>query len=483
MGLGLVCAPWGCGGHVSAGTDAHDAGPRATPPASEVVETLQDEAGFFDVPPQAQGEPYAGRIFYVFQPADDDAAHKPVAVFLAGGPGYPASLDLLPYGIARSTLTAPYLAGAPPVTNPARWTTFANVLVLDERQSGFSYGLRGDPDGASPNANCAFSPIDDAADVVRSLLQFLDGHPALTAAPVVFVGQSYGGARATLALDLLLRYPTEASRADAALGGAIQAHYDAAFPDRSGAVLGEKAAVAQFGHAVLLQPLVLGSLQYTTQSRLMPDDPYVGSPPAGRDPYDVRQPAGWTTGLEENAAMQIADPSGGPSLLGVPPASIPRLGPASRAGAFRTAAPPSPGAMAIDAALASALGPLGSDDAYFVYPGTACPVGGLLQGIGSANEFVENLDGGVRTFISDARYDAVIYSPAIPATLEPAGTVVVDTAPRAGVARPGWFRVTLDGGAMPIDVRFPLYDSAGHFVSVGQPQDLRDDVAAWYAGQ
>ena len=102
----------------------------------------------------------------------------------------------------------------------------------------------------------------------------------------------------------------------------------------------------------------------------------------------------------------------------------------------------------------------------------------------SANEFVENLDGGVRTFISDARYDAVIYSPAIPATLQQAGTVVVDDTPRAGVARPGWFTVMLDGtGPKPIEVRFPVYDSAGHFVSVGQPQDLRDDVAAWFAGQ
>jgi hypothetical protein len=423
-------------------------------------------------------------MFYVFQPADDDAAHKPVAVFLAGGPGYPASLDLLPYGIARTTLAAPYLAGAPPVANPARWTTFANVLVLDERQSGFSYGLGGDPSGAAATTSCTFSPIDDAADAVRSLLQFLDGHPALTAAPVVFVGQSYGGARATLALDLLLRYPTEASRADPALGAAIQAHYDAAFPDRGGAVVGAQAAIAQFGHVVLLQPLVLGSLQYAAQSRLMPDDPYVGSPPAGRDPYDVRQPAGWTTGLEENAAMQIADPSGGPSLLGVAPASIPRLGPASRAGAFRVATPLSPGATAIDGALGSALGPLGSDDAYFVYPATACPVGSLFQEIGSANEFAENLGDGVRSFVSDARYDAVIYSPAIPATLELGGMVVVDDAPRAGVARPGWFTVTLDGaGARSIEVRFPLYDSAGHFVSVGQPQDLRDDVAAWFAEQ
>ena len=40
--------------------------PAAVPPAVD----LHDEAGFLDVPPQAHGAPYPGRMFYVFEVAD-----------------------------------------------------------------------------------------------------------------------------------------------------------------------------------------------------------------------------------------------------------------------------------------------------------------------------------------------------------------------------------------------------------------------------
>jgi hypothetical protein len=62
--------------------------------------------------------------------------------------------------------------------------------------------------------------------------------------------------------------------------------------------------------------------------------------------------------------------------------------------------------------------------------------------------------------------------------------VVVDSAPRPGVARPGWFTVAFaeDGGFAPtIEVRFPPYDESGHFVALAEPQALHDDVAAWIA--
>jgi hypothetical protein len=90
----------------------------------------------------------------------------------------------------------------------------------------------------------------------------------------------------------------------------------------------------------------------------------------------------------------------------------------------------------------------------------------------------------VRTFISDARYDSVIYAPAIPLLLQQVATVVRDTSPRPGVARPGWFTVTFPEGrgvAPAIEVRFPPYDDSGHFIAVAEPQHLHDDVAAWMA--
>jgi hypothetical protein len=106
----------------------------------------------------------------------------------------------------------------------------------------------------------------------------------------------------------------------------------------------------------------------------------------------------------------------------------------------------------------------------------------MTLGPGSTDAFLANLRAGVRTFISHARYDSVIDAAAIPAALATVATVAIDTTPRPGVARPGWFTVAFpeDGGAAPpIEVRFPPYDASGHYISIGQPQALHDDVAAW----
>jgi hypothetical protein len=440
---------------------------------------LHDEAGFLEVPPQAHGSPYVGRMFYVFEVADDDPAHRPLAVFFAGGPGYPTSLDLVPRGTGRTTLDAATLSTVP-ADNPASWTSFANVLYVDERQTGFSYEI-----GAAPPADagaCAFSPIDDAADATRALLRFLDAHPALQAAPVILVGQSYSGTRTTLMLDFLLRYGTEAMRADAALAGEIEAHYQAVFPNHAGSTVSPALAATQFGRLVLLQPLVAGGIQHAEQLDLAASDPYVGSGPGDSDPYDVRQSRGWSQALDESAARAYADLAAAKRLLAVDPREIPRFDPSERADAFRGTAPDTDATQAANATLTAALGPLRPGDRYLVYPGPACPVPGtLLSDSGSGNEFVANLRDGVRMFITDARYDSVIYSPAIPALLEQVATVAVDTAPRPGVARPGWFTVTFPAGT-PIEVRFPPYDDSGHFVSVAEPQHLHDDVEAWVGG-
>jgi hypothetical protein len=464
-------------------------GDRSTPPPTPAQPgaDLHDEAGFLDVPPQAHGAPYPGRMFYVFEVADHDPAHRPLAVFLAGGPGFPSSLDLVPYGTGRATLDPSMPSGTPPHANPASWTSFANVLFVDERQSGFSYEIGGAAPSPADGGGCAFSPIDDAADAVHAVLRFLDAHRALQGAPVILVGQSYGGTRVTLMLDLLLRYATESARVDAALLGEVKAHYDAVFPDHAGTVIPPALAATQFGRAVLLQPLLVGGVQVTTQAQLIVGDAYVGNVASDRDVYDVRQPQGWSHALDESAATALADPTGATQLLAVDPRSIPRLGPAARSGAFRIAVPESPGALLANTALTAALGPLGPSDQYLVYPSTACPVdGSLFMGPGSGNELIANLRGGVRTFISDARYDSVIYAPAIPAVLRQVATVVVDTSPRPGVARPGWFTVSFPQGGGPgpaIEVRFPPYDDSGHFVAVAEPQHLHDDVAAWLGAE
>jgi hypothetical protein len=473
LALAAALAAEACSDHVAPPAPA-DAGSTA-PPAPP----LRDEAAFVDVPPQAQGAGQNGRMFYVFEVADEDPAHRPLAVFMAGGPGYPSSLALVPYGAGRATLDPSTPTDLAPRQNLASWTSFANVLFIDERQTGFSYEMGPEVDAGA----CAFSPIDDAADHVRVLLHFLDGHPALQAAPVIIVGQSYGGTRATLMLDLLLRYPGEATRADAAIEGEIQAHYDAVFPDHAGTRIAPALAVTQFRRAVLLQPLVAGGIQDMVQAPLVQADPYLGAVSSNQDPYDVRQPAGWSQALDESAARALGDLGAATTLLAVDPRAIPRLGPPARAGAFRLPVADTPATQATNAALTAALGPLAPGDRYLVYPSTACPTGAsLAEGAGAGNEFVANLRDGVRTFISDARYDSVIYSPAIPAVLQEVGTVTMDTAPRPGVARPGWFRVSFPQNGAPgpaLEVRFPPYVDSGHFVTVAEPQHLHDDVAAW----
>lgn len=462
------------------------------------VDTLVDESGFIDVVPQADGAPFPARMFYVFETADEQPASKPLAVFMAGGPGYPSSLDLLPYGIARATLASPTAPDPAPAHNPASWTSFANLLFIDERQSGFSYEL---DDGSGPGADaavCSFTPLGDAADFVRAILGFLDAHPTLRSAPVVLVGQSYGGERATFVLDLLLRYPTEAPRADATLLATIQAHYDAVFPEHAGTVVDPALAVTQFGRVVLMQPFVLGGAQYSTQAAISPGDPYVGNVPVGRDPYDVRQDAGWSQSIDDTAATVLATFPEATSLLAIDPQSIPRLGPSARADAFRVTGPSDLAQEQTNAAWTAGLGRLDPADEYLVYPATACPFdASLFEGPGSESAFLANLQGGVRTFVTDARYDSVIYAPAIPKTLQTLASVSLDTAARPGVARPGWFTVAFsqdggyaDGGAATagaadagttsaIEIRFPPYDDSGHFVALAQAQALHDDVAAW----
>lgn len=79
-----------------------------------------------------------------------------------------------------------------------------------------------------------------------------------------------------------------------------------------------------------------------------------------------------------------------------------------------------------------------------------------------------------------------IYAAAIPAALEQAGLGgAIDSMPRPGVERPGWFTVSLpaagDLPAQTVEVRFPPYDKSGHMVAASQPAELAADVEAWLA--
>jgi Serine carboxypeptidase len=447
------------------------------------------ESGFFEVPAQPTQANFKARLFYSFHPADADPAQAPIALIFNGGPGFATSCGLLPYGTAPFSLDGSGDAAAPPIANSASWTSFANLLYVDMRLAGFSYGLD------APDASVgAFSPVEDASDFVRALLSFFVLHPALAANPVIVVGESYGGTRAQYFLDLVLRYPTEAAAGGSDLPGLLQAHFDAVFPAQAGSPFDEATIAKQFGRQILIQPLVLGNLQFTEQTTLLQSDPYVGAStpcamtPQSCDSYDVQKPFGWSDGLTATAAAALSRDSSASLFLGQALESIAELQPAARTGAFHPAGSLDDGAEAPDAdvtavaeanaTLAKTLGPLAPGDTYLVPESFATTdwTGEVIPTL-----FLENL-ASVKTFITDARYDPAILAGAIPAVLATAGFGgTVDETPRPGVARPGWFDVTSDAGGLDAEVRFPGYASSGHMVAVTQGQNLHDDVAAWLA--
>jgi hypothetical protein len=473
-------------------------GPDANAGHPEGGTGLRAEVGFFDVPPQPSAATSDARLFYAFEPADVDPVDRPLLVLFNGGPGFATSAGLLSYGTGRWTLDSADDAGPVAHLNTSRWTAFANLLYIDARQAGFSYELAATgPDGAPPGG--WFSELKDASDFVRAVLDFLDGHSALRGSPVVLVGESYGGARATQMLDLLLRYTTEASAAGPDLRDRIQAHYDAVFPDRAGSVIDEATASRQFGAQVLIEPLVLPG-QLADQTAFMLSDPFVGpyvafsadAGPPDVDQNNALEPPGWTDRVIARAILGLSDPTQAARLVGQDLASAPLMRPAARGMAFHEVTDVAgfnnviqDSQAALNQAMSSELGALRPGDAYF---NAFAPVQDHIgESLGSI--FVENLRT-VRTFITNARYDLNIYSPAIPALLKAMGLGgTLDTSPRPGVARSGWFRVDLPaqggtrGGAQTVEVRFPLYERSGHEVAVTQPADLEADVQAWLLGQ
>src|SRR5262249_9662724 len=153
-------------------------------------------------------------------------------------------------------------------------------------------------------------------DIVRAVLRFLDEHPRLRSAPVVFAGESYAGVRTEVALHLLHhseRYDTGAALyEDPALAAEIRAHYDCA----------GTTAAAQFDRALFFEPRISSPQQQAAAGEALeakgsviwavadetgvPFVPCIDQPApctpfqnildylaaAGRDIYDVRRPAG-----------------------------------------------------------------------------------------------------------------------------------------------------------------------------------------------
>ncbi len=207
------------------------------------------------------------RMWYAFHPADEAPEDKPLMIFFNGGPGSSTGI-LFGFNTAKYTLDPVFSGGDPVGENPHSWTELANLLYVDARQTGFSYTMTENVEDeetrvdefTAKNFNCLL----DGADFVRVLLRFVARHPALQDNKLILVGESYGGIRATVMLNLLLKYTDYAGvnvYEDLALVDEIQTHYDAVFPEYAGQQVPPQVVAEQFSHQVLVQPLLSGEYQ------------------------------------------------------------------------------------------------------------------------------------------------------------------------------------------------------------------------------
>ena len=476
----LACWLLGCGGEPAATGGPGGTGGGGAGGEGGALPALEVEAGFVDLPGGA------ARMFYSFRPADAGAEDAPLLVFFNGGPGFATTGLLLPYGTGPMSLAREGAVGDAAVANPTSFTRFANLLYVDSRGAGFSYGTG---NGA---VKCHYGdddPAGDAADFVDVVLEVLDSHPALVDNPVVLVAESYGGTRAAEMLFAFQHYavPPEGSpdafpdlaKVAPWLRDRMQAHLELAFPEWAGVDVAPDDVARQFGYQVLIQPSVFGEEQAQFQDPFMKADPVFAAYWQNQslfDQYDVRLSPEEGQLLDDRAAAAMRDPATLESLLGVSPSSIAGLSAAERGDARRDLSVDEFHEVSLlEVTLRQSLGEVGPRDAYWLPITHTC--GWFLANPQAVSAFGETLNRS-HTFITNARYDSVVYSPAIPLFLaaRTKATVEVDKASPDGAARPGVIRI--DGDVLHTEIRFPSYES-GHMVSISAGAELAEDVEAW----
>jgi hypothetical protein len=530
---------------------------------------LADQAGFMAMEPvtfwfQCGGyferlvlRSSEARLWYSFLHADQDRPGTPLFVFFNGGPGSSTSCGLMSMYTGRYTLDNQAAGGGDHyIPNPVSWTRFGHLLYVDARQAGFSYNTMEHDDDISErlrefNAQ-NFNSFFDAADFIRLLLRFLAAHPQLRGRPVVVVGESYGGTRATAMLHILLNYTDYKNGSeifqDPTLVDEIQAHYDEVFPEYAGRPVPASVIARQFGRQVLIQPTVSmgfqseiaeemlmrpGSILYRIGDEVgIPYDPgrypdqleYVHDV-AGRDVYIYTRPSDWLDGFFGNAGVLLRTLANLALVTGVDARAISDFYAGARSAAYRVIDADSPWAYAYESGspLVRALFEIPSrieSAGGLAEPGDMEAVFGALQPwdrffVGSnANAnwafhvcnvalargydihfqepryglmFLKNL-AHVRTFITNAALDLVVYTAALPPALARHGDILASVRhERQGPEdRPG--RIVLEylpGAFADIPalasrtIRFPLYDHSAHAVSLTQPLELFADVGDW----
>ena len=448
------------------------------------------EAGFFelaggDYVSEGQARVSPGqRIWYSFQPAAVTPGSKPLAVFFNGGPGYATSAYLFSFNTGPWTLDPAATGTAQIAANANNWAQFANLLYIDAPGTGFSYPISLDG-GTQPSVGIDLDR--EAAAVIRVIVRFLDRHIPLQSNPVILVGESYGGTRATLMLDRLFNYQllatTGATYQDAALYDDLLQHFAAVFPQQDSRKLSPQQIAAQFGHQVLIEPVVAGQNQWSLNQ---PDRSVCV---AGYDIFQCDQPAGWSDQVTQVVASHLTTITTLRQALGVDPTTIDWLHAAARTRAYGRGT----GIVASAPEMTATFGALGADDNYFLirnssagsrYSSDSRWWTDATIGVSFLNDVLY-----AKTFITNARLDMDVWAPAIPVALGQypslVSTSVHDTAPRTGFVRAGWIRLnylpSVASDPTTREIRFPYYATAGHTVTIRAPGELLSDVMQWYS--
>ncbi|MFO0618164.1 MAG: hypothetical protein U0414_36565 [Polyangiaceae bacterium] len=440
------------------------------------------EATFVDVPARhvtLHGESVdvaaRARLFVNFRPAEDAPAERPIVVAFNG-----FATDIVhSFGIAPTTVDA----NGDVLPNPDRFTRFANVLFVDPRQAGFSYDVVDGPDGApiAPTFEACsrrvFNEYVDAADVLFAVTRFLRERPALKG-PVVWLGESYGGARVAWMLAFLRGRWDLAPYTDDALAAEL-----AASPDAGRLV----------GAQLLLQPWVLGKVHQTAIAAACthPDEIATVSSAVGeactgdacacakahqRSPYNVA-----LTITEQDARVAAAvkahlDPAGFEALHGVPLASVAGLAATERAKGFKCDV--ADAETPAEPALVAALGPLPEGQRYYLpfnplQPGKELDPApadwNTVNLLGAA--FVDNLRASP-VLVTDGALDLVVPARALaPGLVALLGADAVSVAPSGDVTV-----TTLDG---PRTIAVPKYAATGHMITMFEAHAFAEDARAF----
>jgi hypothetical protein len=390
------------------------------------------------------------RLWYAFFPADEAPEDKPVLLLFNGASVPPFLLG---------TGTGPtFLADTELRANPSSWTRFANLLYVDPPNLGFSYMLKGAEPGSTADL--------DAGLHLRALLGFLKRHPALRDNPIGLVGESWGGIRATLMLDMALHYETLPAHPwypSQRLTNELIEHFAAVFGGDGKSLTPEEVA-SQFRYQVFIQ----GSAGYALP--LVPCNDPEG------DTYQCDAPLQWTLNQVDLVVQHLLEPAAWQAIWGSDLGTVSWLLPAARAGALpRDASLPTP-------AMDARLGGLANGEGYYTTAAKRSLAGRDHVDATLVPKFVDHLRL-VRTLLTNADQDRLDMDQ-LPGALKQHDARVsaarYDEAAREGVERPGWVELEVQreqGVVEHVQFRMPRYPEAGHMVSLRMPGALAHDVA------